>query len=123
MLAMQGAIASKRALAPEERPKRLREGWASRSDVRMARGACDAQGCANGAGRMDAPERRCAGGLSPIPYPLSAIPFFLACGVLSRGSRALPSISARIEQIFAVSSTPESRTLGLGTASASHARC
>ena len=67
MLAMQGAIASKRALAPEERPKRLREGWASRSDVRMARGACDAQGCANGAGRMDAPE---AYPLSPIRYPL-----------------------------------------------------
>jgi hypothetical protein len=53
MLAMQGAIASKRALAPDERPKRLREGWASRKR------------CANGAGRMNAPER-------PIRYPLSA---------------------------------------------------
>ena len=54
MLAMQGAIASKRALAPEERPKRLREG----------------------AGRMDAPERRCAGAAYPpsaIRHPLSAI--------------------------------------------------
>jgi hypothetical protein len=27
----------------------------------MARGACDAHGSANGAGRMDVPERRCAG--------------------------------------------------------------
>jgi hypothetical protein len=75
MLAMQGAIASERALVPDERPKRLREGWASRSDVRMARGACDAQGCANGAGRMDAPERRCAAAAYPpsaIRYPLSA---------------------------------------------------
>ena len=61
MLAMQGAIASKRALAPDERPKRLREGWASRSDVRMARGAWMRRS-------GDAPER-------PIRHPLSAIPF------------------------------------------------
>jgi hypothetical protein len=33
-----GALASalKRALAPDERLKRLREGWASRSDVQMS---------------------------------------------------------------------------------------
>jgi hypothetical protein len=42
-----GALASalKRALAPDERPKRLREGWASRKR------------CANGAERTDALER------------------------------------------------------------------
>ena len=56
MLAMQGAIASKRALAPEERPKRLREGWASRSDVQMARGAW---------------MRRSGDAPSAIRYPLS----------------------------------------------------
>jgi hypothetical protein len=52
-----------RALALDERPKRLREGWASRSDVWSRPFPL----VTNGAGRVDAPER-------PIRHPLFRYP-------------------------------------------------
>jgi len=62
--------------------------WSAGQILKMRDRASDAaHGCANGAGRMDAPER-------PIPYPLSAIRYPLLSLLVFALRRALEAASA-----------------------------